>query len=284
MLFFLDVVMVAGFLRKMRIESSVPLTYSLAFSDNSLVPLSSYLGKRVRLHFSGAAQCVSCSRDIKKTFNQGYCYPCFTSLAACDTCIVKPELCHFSQGTCREPNWGLSFCMQPHIVYLANSSGLKVGITRQTQIPVRWFDQGAVQALPLYELPSRYASGLCEVVIKKHLADKTNWRAMLQGDQKMVDLHAFWTDFELQYAIEQSFSQNPILHGQYRQLYKDNNAVEIHYPVSSYEGKIKTINIEKSPSYEGVLRGVKGQYLLFHDAVINVRKYTGYHCVIELLP
>lgn len=275
--------MVAGFLRKMRINSAVPLDYSLLFAEDVVEPLGQYLGKRVRLTFSGEAACVACARPVQKTFNQGYCYPCFTRLAACDSCIIKPELCHFSQGTCREPEWGLSFCMQPHIIYLANASGLKVGITRKTQVPTRWYDQGAIQALPLYEVSSRYASGLGEVLIKKNLSDKTNWRVMLQGEQEKVDLHAFWDGFVQQYAIEEAMAAHPGLQGQYRPIYQDTVAVDIHYPVLSYEGKIKTINIEKNPQYEGVLRGIKGQYLLFHDAVINIRKYTGYHCSVEFL-
>ncbi len=275
--------MVAGFLRKMQMVSAVPLDYSLVFADDVTESLTPYLGKRVRLTFTGEAACVSCARPIQKTFNQGYCYPCFTRLAACDSCIIKPELCHFSQGTCREPEWGLAFCMQPHIIYLANASGLKVGITRKTQVPTRWYDQGAIQALPLYEVSSRYASGLGEVIIKKHLSDKTNWRLMLQGEQEKVDLHAFWGDFLRQYAVEDAMAVCPGLQGQYRPIYQDNVVVDIHYPVLSYDGKIKTINVEKNPQYEGVLRGIKGQYLLFHDAVINIRKYTGYRCSFEMV-
>jgi hypothetical protein len=151
-----------GLLNKMyaRLESTVQ--YELPLSDQRIA-LNPLLGKVIKLTFTGNIRCVHCNRTIKKSFNQGYCYPCFISLAQCDMCIMKPETCHYEAGTCREPSWGEEFCFKPHIVYLANSSGIKVGITRQTQIPTRWIDQGAVQALPIFKVQSRYMAGLIEI-------------------------------------------------------------------------------------------------------------------------
>ena len=138
-----------GSLEKMTTQLAEPVQYRLPVGDAEL-ELNPLLGQRLELRYSGRIFCVNCQKKTAKSFNQGYCYPCFIKLAQCDMCIMKPETCHYAAGTCREPSWGEEFCFQPHIVYLANSSGIKVGITRQTQIPTRWIDQGAVQALPVF--------------------------------------------------------------------------------------------------------------------------------------
>ncbi|HEY5141320.1 MAG TPA: DUF2797 domain-containing protein, partial [Methylococcales bacterium] len=169
-----------GPLKKMHTRLDSPVQYDLPLGDQSIV-LNPLIGKPIKLTYTGHIFCVHCNRSIKKSFNQGYCYPCFIALAQCDMCIMKPETCHYEAGTCREPDWGLAFCFQPHIVYLANSSGIKVGITRKTQIPTRWLDQGAVQALPVFKVQSRYAAGLIEVAIAKHVSDKTSWQQMLKN-------------------------------------------------------------------------------------------------------
>ncbi len=138
----------SGNLRKMRVEDASPVRYFMRFNELE-VEMNPLIGRPVTLAFSGRIQCIACGRVSKKSFNQGYCFPCFRSLARCDRCIVSPELCHFHLGTCREPDWGQANCMQPHVIYLANSSGVKVGITRRSQLPTRWIDQGAVEAVPL---------------------------------------------------------------------------------------------------------------------------------------
>ena len=133
-----------GTLSKMKSELHSPVQYGLPLGD-AVEPLNPHLGQRVQLRYTGRIFCVHCGRKTSKSFDQGYCFPCFRSLAQCDTCIVKPEQCHFAHGTCREPEWAQQFCFRSHTVYLANSSGLKVGITRDNQVPTRWIDQGAVQ-------------------------------------------------------------------------------------------------------------------------------------------
>src|SRR5690554_4764181 len=162
-------------------EAGDPVAYTLAVGD-ARIALNDLMGRKVRIDFEGVIRCIHCDRTTKKSFNQGYCYPCFRKLAACDSCIMSPEKCHYHLGTCREPEWGEANCMVEHVVYLANSSGLKVGITRATQVPTRWIDQGAVTAIPMLRVASRYLSGLVEVACKNHVADRTNWRAMLKGD------------------------------------------------------------------------------------------------------
>ena len=272
--------MASGYLRKMRVQVADPLQYHCEFSGGTSLPLNPYLGHCISLRFSGEAQCVACSRRIKKTFNQGYCYPCFMKLAACDSCIVKPEKCHFSAGTCREPAWGLSHCMQPHIVYIANSSGLKVGITRQGQIPTRWIDQGARQALAVYRVQSRYHSGLVEVMLKSYLNDKTNWRQLLAKDAELVDIRACWQEILAEAKFEEKLAANSELSGKVERLYETADSFTANYPLMQYPSGLQVIDVSKTPEVEGKLVGIKGQYLLFEDKVINIRKYTGYFCEI----
>src|SRR5690554_5091465 len=187
-------ILARGNLRKLDSRLETPVSYRLPAQSESeglqLTPLNELLGQGLRLRYTGQINCVHCNRQTNKSFNQGYCYPCFQSLAQCDSCIIHPERCHFDQGTCREPAWGEEFCMRDHIVYLANSSGAKVGITRSTQIPTRWIDQGAVQALPIIRVRSRLQSGALEVLYRRYVTDKTNWRDMLRGADQQVDLIA----------------------------------------------------------------------------------------------
>lgn len=267
----------------MLVRPTSPVEYALAFGSGEQHLLNSFIGREISLSFNGDIQCVSCNRAIQKSYNQGYCYPCFIKLAACDTCIVKPELCHFSEGTCREPEWGLSYCMQPHIVYLAFSSDVKVGITRCSQIPTRWIDQGAIQALPLYQVNSRFHSGLVECLLKEYFADKTNWREMLSSDPQGIDLLNYWQETLSQADIGGKIQSHPILRDQVTPLYNDHKIYTFNYPVSEYPLKVRSISIAKTPTFHGVLQGIKGQYLMFDIGVINIRKYTGYHCDIRPL-
>jgi len=269
-----------GPLRKMQTELDIPVRYQLVLGGQSIL-LNRLLGNPVTLKHSGRIFCTHCNRPIKKTYNQGYCYPCFISLAQCDSCIVKPETCHYHLGTCREPSWGEAFCLQPHIVYLANSSGVKVGITRHSQIPTRWIDQGAVQALPLFKVPSRLVSGLVEIALARHVSDKTNWQQMLKNHAKPMPLQELGGQLlglcknELD-AIKTKFGQDSL-----EELLADGQAVDIHFPIIQLPGKIKTHCFNKSPEVAGILQGIKGQYLILDTGVINIRKYIGYE--VELL-
>jgi hypothetical protein len=263
-----------GLLNKMhaRLESTVQ--YELPLSDQRIA-LNPLLGKAIKLTYTGNVRCVHCSRTIKKSFNQGYCYPCFISLAQCDMCIMKPETCHYEAGTCREPSWGEEFCFKPHIVYLANSSGIKVGITRQTQIPTRWIDQGAVQALPIFKVQSRFMAGLIEIAIAKHVSDKTSWQQMLKNHVDPLDLADKRDELVSKCEVElteiiKRFGLQAI------EFLVDESSVDICFPVDTYPVKIKSFNLDKNPEVSGILQGVKGQYLLLDTGVINIRKFSGY--------
>ena len=268
-----ELIDVTGRLRKMPAEAGNPVAYSIAVGDTR-IPLNDLIGRPLRLDFDGVIRCIHCDRKTNKSFNQGFCYPCFRKLAACDSCIMSPEKCHYHLGTCREPEWGETHCMVEHVVYLANSSGLKVGITRASQVPTRWIDQGAVDAIPMVRVATRYLAGLVEVACKAHVADRTNWRAMLKGDvpeldlaqerQRMLGLIA--DDLE---ALRQTHGQDSI-----REV--DEQGLGLSYPVQVWPAKIKTHNLDKSPEVEGVLEGIKGQYLILDTGVINIRKFTGY--------
>ena len=273
-----------GFLRKLSINHGDVVQYALSCDLGTDVPLNNMMGKQLTFKFSGAIECIYCKRPIKKSFNQGYCFVCFRKLARCDQCIVKPELCHYHLGTCREPEWGNNVCMKKHVVYLSVTSGIKVGITKQKNIPSRWFDQGATLALPIYEVHNRLQSGLLESVIKKSMSDKTNWRAMLKEDIYAIDLKSFWTQHleSHQSEINTIIENNPHFADKHpRPIDKNYDMQSFVYPRLDCPLVIKSINVDKTPSFTGTLIAMKGQYLLFDIGVINIRKYTGYHVEIN---
>lgn len=270
-----------GTVSKMRAErnqSSSTLNYFLPLGE-VLLPMNQYLGKAIEIKASTGIACIACGRASSKSFSQGYCYPCFTKLAACDLCIMKPETCHYHLGTCREPEWGLTHCMIPHVVYLANSTGVKVGITRETQIPTRWIDQGAVAALPVFRVTSRRLSGLVETTLGQHVTDKTRWQALVKGEVTPVDLTA-----ERDRLLALCADELAILHAKYPGEIELLQATETHleYPVQAFATKAKSFNPDKAAA-SGVLTGIKGQYLLFDTGVLNVRKFTGYEWELTTL-
>jgi hypothetical protein len=270
--------MQSGNIEKMTTRLQDPVEYARPIGDDNL-PLNPFLDRALRLTYSGEIHCIACGTKTKKSFSQGYCYRCCQRLAQCDMCIVKPETCHYHLGTCREPEWGEQHCMIPHYVYLANSSGLKVGITRTSQVPTRWIDQGAVQALPILKVQTRRQSGLMETAIKRYVADKTNWRAMLKGDAVELDLPRERDTLLAQigediHAVNKQFGEGAV------QIVNE-PAVDITYPVLTYPTKIKSFNLDKDPEASGILQGIKGQYLIFDTGVINLRKYTGYYLTVQ---
>ncbi|TGN39879.1 DUF2797 domain-containing protein [Marinobacter confluentis] len=272
---------ITGRLRKMPAEAGSPVSYSLLLGDTRL-PMNELLGQSVRLDFDGVIRCINCDRKTSKSFSQGFCFPCFRKLAACDTCIMSPEKCHYHEGTCREPEWGETHCMVEHVVYLANSSGLKVGITRGTQVPTRWIDQGAVDAIPMLRVATRQLAGFVEVACKQHVADRTNWRTMLKGEAPEMDL-AQERD-RLLALIADDLAALQAEHGEDAIRPVSEDALGLSYPVSVWPEKVKTHNLDKAQTAEGVLQGIKGQYLILDTGVINIRKYTGYEVRFRVFP
>lgn len=229
------------------------------------------LGKKLSIKFAGKKTCVACSKPFKKSFQNGYCYPCFQSLAETDICIMKPELCHFDKGTCRDESFAKKHCFIPHVVYLADSSSLKVGITRAHQKTTRWVDQGATKAVAIWEVETRKEAGDVEVFLKDYIGDKTNWRNMLKGLEAEEDIE-FKRDEILEICESADLPGEPLF---------EEEICEIEYPVSEFPEKVSSFNLEKVDLVEGILKGIKGQYLILDTGVFNVRKHSGYHVDIS---
>ena len=253
-----------GVLTKMQTEYGNPIQYYLVF-DSSFLNLNQLLSKTITIQLTGS-QCLNCSKN-KKIYRQGFCYDCFYASPSVGDWIMKPELstAHFGIAD-RDLDYESRVQLQPHIVYLALSSEVKVGVTRKTQMPTRWIDQGAEKAIAIVEVPNRYLAGITEVALKNHFADKTNWRKMLTNDILVADL------------IEHKTKVKDLLPEAVRDYFYDDH-VDLHeliYPVLQYPTKINSLSLEKTPSYTGKLMGIKGQYLLFEDGtVFNVRSAEG---------
>lgn len=267
-----------GNIRKMTTELCEPVAYGLPVGEE-LVPLNQFIGKSISLQYESEINCIACGRKTSKSFSQGYCYPCMRKLAECDMCIMRPEQCHFAAGTCRDESWAMDHCMKDHIVYLANSSGLKVGITRITQVPTRWMDQGATQALPVFRVKNRLLSGLLEVILKQHISDRTDWRKMLRGEADGVDLPAR-RDELMQTCADEIASLVADQAPDAITALTNEAVVEICYPVQQYPAKVGSLNLDKTARIESVLQGIKGQYLIFESGVINIRKFAGYRVTL----
>lgn len=266
--------MVQGPLAKLIAQVDGTVRYTLPVGEHR-IPVDVSVGSPITLEFLGEIRCCACGRITKKSYQQGYCFLCSQRLAACDICIIKPELCHFANGTCREPQWAESHCMQPHIVYLANASGLKVGVTRQSQVPTRWLDQGARQAMPLFRTLNRRIAGLLEVHLAETIADKTDWRRLLRGNADWLDFPRLRIDVvakaeEKVDELRQRFGEHSV------EILSQEQVYEFVYPVGAYPQKIRSLSLDTTPRVCGILEGIKGQYLLFRDAVLNIRKHTGY--------
>jgi len=256
------------------VDSGVP-SYQMVL-DDQLVDMNPLIGQKIEFRFAGEIHCQACDRRTKKSYSGGFCFPCSQKLAQCDLCMMKPETCHYDAGTCREPQWADDVCMQDHYVYLANSSGIKVGITRFNQIPTRWIDQGATQAIPIFKVKTRHQSGLVEVIFKSHVADKTDWRKMLKGSAEPVDLKAkrdlLMAECQDEItALQQRFGDDAI------EPLSSESVVDINFPVQQYPEKVKSYNFDKTPDISGELQGIKGQYLILDGGVLNIRKFSGYH-------
>jgi len=263
-----------GQLSKMRCHPSDPVEYSLDVGGET-ISVNALIGRKIRLEFEQKIVCQHCGRTTKKSFSQGYCYPCFQSLAACDLCIMSPDRCHFHLGTCRDEDFASTFCMQPHRVYLANSTGLKVGITRAENLPMRWLDQGATQGHVIMTTATRRQSGLIEAALKVHVSDRTQWQRMLKGPGDVIDLEAERDRLLAEASAAITEIINAHTSGDI-QLTSTAEPQAFRYPVEIYPEKVKSHNLEKLPVLEGIIHGIKGQYLILDHTVINIRKYTSY--------
>ena len=254
-----------GVLRKMQTELGQPIQYYMLF-ENDFLNVNQVLDKEIQLTFL-KHQCLNCGHD-RPIFRQGFCKTCFFQIPSAGDWIMRPELstAHLDKED-RDLEFEKKVQLQPHIVYLANSSNIKVGVTRKTQVPTRWIDQGAHEAIEIVEVPNRYLAGITEVALKNHIGDKTNWRKMLTNDIVDEDL-GLWRNKLKQYIPAEAQEY----------FIESNQETHMKFPVIQYPEKVKSLNLSKTPNYRGVLKGIKGQYLIFEDnTVFNVRSNEGYY-------
>ncbi|MGB1941674.1 MAG: DUF2797 domain-containing protein [Flavobacteriaceae bacterium] len=257
--------MLEGPLRKMRTQINDPIDYYMTF-PSVFVRVNDLIGKSLSFTHTGFS-CMSCGID-QPIFRQGFCKSCFFEMPSAGDWIMRPEL---SQAHLDIEDRDLAYekkvQLQPHIVYLAVSSGLKVGVTRKTQVPTRWIDQGAHQTIPIVEVPNRYLAGITEVALKSHYNDKTNWRLMLTQKPEPLDLEA-----ERKRAL--SYLPNEVK--DYASSALQEKTMSLHFPLQTPPTAVKSINLTKLKQFSATLEGVKGQYLIFSDQqVMNVRGHEG---------
>ncbi|WP_111309370.1 DUF2797 domain-containing protein [Confluentibacter sediminis] len=252
-----------GVLTKMESEFSNPIQYYLVF-ETDFLSMNQLLEKTMTISFI-KYQCLNCGLD-KPIYRQGFCKSCFFDIPQAADWIMRPELstAHLDKED-RDLEYEKKVQLQPHIVYLANSSNVKVGVTRKSQVPTRWIDQGAHEAIEIVEVPNRYLAGITEVALKDYVSDKTNWRSMLKNDIKDEDLVA-WRERLKQYIPNEAMDY----------FIASNSETHLEFPVHKYTVNPKSLNLEKEQSYTGKLMGIKGQYLIFDDdTVFNIRGNEG---------
>lgn len=259
-----------GVLKKMESEMGEPIQYYMLF-ENDFLNVNQVLDKHLQINFI-KYQCLRCGEDLP-IFRQGFCRNCFFETPQAGDWIMRPELskAHLDKED-RDLEYEKKVQLQPHVVYLANSSSVKVGVTRKSQVPTRWIDQGAHEAILIIEVPNRYLAGITEVALKEHVSDKTNWRKMLTNDVDDEDL-LVWRD-----------KLKPYIPAETLEYFLDKGG-EIHmdFPVLQYPEKVKSLNLTKTPTYQGKLKGIKGQYLIFEDnTVFNVRSNEGFYVSLEI--
>jgi len=253
-------------LKKMKVENNQIVDYFLD-DENAPIHLNEIIGRNVKIEFLNKIYCLKCGVKTIKSFSQGYCYKCFISIPETEDCVLKPELCQAHNGISRDLKYAEQHCLKPHYVYLALSNHVKVGVTRESQIPIRWIDQGASKAIKLAKTPNRNIAGLIEVALKQHLPDKTNWQKMLKNEiAHNIDL------------MEEKNRIKNLLSSEFKQYISDENEItEINYPSEKYPSKVKSFSFDNENIIEGILTGIKGQYLIFDNLnVVNIRKHGGY--------
>ena len=252
-----------GVLKKMLTENAKEIQYYLDMKTD-FINMNQLLNKEITINFV-SYECLNCHLE-KQIYRQGFCKSCFFDTPNAGDWIMRPELSKAHLGIeDRDLVYEKAVQLQPHIVYLANSSNVKVGVTRKTQVPTRWIDQGAHEAIEIVEVPNRYLAGITEVALKNHVADKTNWRKMLKNDIDDVSLLE-WREKLKEFIPEEA-----------KEYFIENNSeTNLNFPVKKYPEKPKSLNLQKTPSFKGKLVGIKGQYLIFEDEMVfNVRSNEG---------
>ncbi len=261
-----------GNIRKMHTVNDRPVTYFLPVGDEE-VHLNPLIGKKIKIEYLNNINCISCGAETDKSFHQGYCYSCFISVPQTDEGVLKPEKDKSHLGISRDMQWAKENALIDHIVYLALTSDIKVGVTRHTQIPQRWIDQGAIKSIRIAKTPYRQLAGLIEVEMKKHISDKTNWSKMLKAKHSSINL------------IEQKKKYIEMIPAEYKKYISlDNRITSIQYPFNSEIDNFSAIILDNQNEITGTLAGIKGQYMIFNSGqTINVRRHNGYLISFEIL-
>ncbi len=260
---------ISGSLNKMQTKCNLSggmVDYNLVIDGKAVLPLNDIVGKEVSIKFNGSISCVHCGKKTKKSFGQGACWICFNKLACNDMCIMKPETCHFAEGTCREPKWAKQNCFMEQCLYLARSGSIKIGITRFNNQLVRWADQGASEAMVIGKFPNRFEVGKAEKSISDAgITDRTSWHKMLKNEI---------TNQPFEEVLE---SVKEILNPEQKQCLLDTpKTITLDYPHLDWPKKVKSTRLDKTSEISGVLTAIKGQYLIFDNQVINIRSHAGY--------
>ncbi len=269
--------MKAGNIRKMQVNffdnNNTPLKniqYKLPIGDD-LVDMNALIGRKIQIVFEGIINCVVCGKRTKKSFGQGSCYTCFMNAPQNAPCIIKPELCEAHLGKGRDVEWEQKHHNREHIVYLAKSSAIKIGVTGDFPL-TRWIDQGASEAIILAKVPYRQLAGEIEMILKEYYTDKTNWRKMLKNEV---------SDIDLMEEKENCFEYLPEDYHEF--ITEDDRVFTMNFPTLEYPTVVKSVGFDKVPIIESVLKGIKGQYLLLeNNQVLNMRKHTGYYLSLRV--
>jgi Protein of unknown function (DUF2797) len=267
----------SGVLRAMRAQPADPVRFELQLDEHSIA-LNDLLGEALKIEFDGRITCRNCGAATRKSYADGHCYRCFKTLASCDLCVMAPVRCHYAAGTCREPAWGEAFCMQPHLVYLANSAGLKVGVTKPQHVPGRWLDQGATEALPIFSTATRHQAGCIEAALARYVSDRTDWRKLVRSDADALDL-LLCAQQLMARAAEPLRELDARFAGDLQRV--DGAVQRFAYPVLRYAAPARLLALEAGRAIGGELLGIKGQYLLFDSGVFNVRRHCAYHLTVS---
>lgn len=239
-------------------------------------------------------RCSQCLKDVKKLFDS-FCYPCFRKSASADLCLSNPQRCHFHLGTCREPEFGKSFCFQPHVLYLAYTDKFKVGLTRLNQMPTRWIDQGATAAAVLGYVTSRRQAGILESFMTKFISDKSHWSKMLQVGNDSPSSEEFWAKFrEVKNALLDSEEYKAgsltlrdvegVVLSSDNEFFDESKLIRLRYPIGDVSKKPVSLNFDKTPEISSPVFGIKGQYLFLRDGVFNMRRHEGYVAEVRVQP
>ena len=160
-----------GVLKKMITEFDNPINYFLDMGNDFIV-FNSLFNKNITIKFEGYS-CLNCSSS-QEIYRQGYCKRCFFDLPSTADWVIKPEMSKAHLGIQeRDLEYEKKVQLQPHILYLSYTSDIKIGVTRKSQVPTRWIDQGATKAIEVLEVPNRYLAGISEVKLKEFYKDKT---------------------------------------------------------------------------------------------------------------